>query len=146
MNQKERDIQRKLRILKHAEEFGSAVKTCRYFGIARASFYRWKALFKSDGVEGLINKKPIPKNPTNRRLTLSRRSFIFARLTISGQSESYGILRATTTSKSQMLAFTAFSSAMAPIACRAAPGFAKFIRSGTKSRFLAIRFRLTLSS
>ena len=30
MNQKERDVQRKLRILKHAEDGGSAVKTCPY--------------------------------------------------------------------------------------------------------------------
>ena len=66
MNQNERDIQRKLRILKHAEDIGSAVKACRYFGIARASFYRWKELYKKDGVEGLVNKKPIPKNPINR--------------------------------------------------------------------------------
>ncbi len=66
MNQKERDIQRKLRILKHAEDGGSAVKTCRYFGIGRASFYRWKALYKKNGKEGLANKKPIPKNPINR--------------------------------------------------------------------------------
>ncbi len=66
MNQKERDIQRKLRILKHAEETGHAAKTCRYFGVARASFYRWKALYKKNGEAGLINKKPIPKNPTNR--------------------------------------------------------------------------------
>ncbi len=36
MNQKQRDIQRKLRILKHAEEIGRVTKTCRYFGIGRA--------------------------------------------------------------------------------------------------------------
>jgi transposase InsO family protein len=66
MNQKQRDIQRKLRILKHAEEIGRVTKTCRYFGIGRASFYRWKALYKKDGEAGLINKKPIPKNPINR--------------------------------------------------------------------------------
>ena len=57
MNQKERDIQRKLRILKHAEDIGSAVKACRYFGIARASLYRWKVLYKKDGVEGLVVEK-----------------------------------------------------------------------------------------
>ena len=66
MKQNERDIQRKLRILMHAEEIGSAVKACRYFGIGRASFYRWKVLYKNNGEAGLINKKPIPKNPTNR--------------------------------------------------------------------------------
>ena len=66
MNQQERDIQRKLRILNHAEETGHAAKTCRYFGVARASFYRWKVLYKTDGEVGLVNKKPIPKNPINR--------------------------------------------------------------------------------
>ena len=35
MKQNERDIQRKLRILRYAEEVGSAVKACRYFGIGR---------------------------------------------------------------------------------------------------------------
>lgn len=34
MNQKERDIRRKLRILKHSEETGHAAKTCRYFSVA----------------------------------------------------------------------------------------------------------------
>jgi hypothetical protein len=46
MNQAERDIQRKLRILKHAEETGHIARTCRYFGVGRASFYRWKAAQK----------------------------------------------------------------------------------------------------
>ena len=66
MNQKKRDVQRKLRIFQYAEEIGHVAKACRYFGIARASFYRWKELYKKDGEAGLINKKPIPKNPTNR--------------------------------------------------------------------------------
>ena len=66
MNQKERDVQRKLRIFQYAKEIGHVAKACRYFGIARASFYRWRELYKKDGEAGLINKKPIPKNPTNR--------------------------------------------------------------------------------
>ena len=66
MNRKDRDIQRKLRILRHAENTGRVAKTCRYFGVGRASFYRWKALYKKDGEAGLVNKKPIAKNPTNR--------------------------------------------------------------------------------
>jgi hypothetical protein len=40
--QKDREIQRRLRILKHAEKIGHLGRTCRYFGIGRASFYRWK--------------------------------------------------------------------------------------------------------
>ena len=66
MNQNQRDIQCKLRILKHAEDNGHVARTCRYFGVARASFYRWKSLYKKEGEAGLVNKKPIPKNPTNR--------------------------------------------------------------------------------
>jgi transposase InsO family protein len=62
----ERQIQRKLRILKHAEQIGSISKTCRYFGVARASFYRWKAAYDGNGEPGLINRKTAPKNPANR--------------------------------------------------------------------------------
>jgi len=36
MTSDQRDIRRKLRVLKHAEAHGSVVKTCRYFGIGRA--------------------------------------------------------------------------------------------------------------
>src|SRR5215212_2858514 len=66
MNQAERDIQRKLKILKHAEETGHVGRTCRYFGIGRASFYRWKAALEKHGEAALVRKKPIPKNPKNR--------------------------------------------------------------------------------
>ena len=38
-NENRREIQRKLRILQHATESGNVRKTCRYFGIGRASFY-----------------------------------------------------------------------------------------------------------
>ena len=65
MNQNERDIQRKFLILKYADEIGSTVKECEYFEIARVSFYHWKVLNKKDGEAELLNKKPIPKNPTN---------------------------------------------------------------------------------
>jgi transposase-like protein len=53
MNQTERDIQRKLRVLRHAEQIGDVSRTCRYFGIGRASFYRWKAAFQRQGEIGL---------------------------------------------------------------------------------------------
>ena len=33
MNKDQREIQRKLRILRYAEELGHVAKTCRYFGI-----------------------------------------------------------------------------------------------------------------
>ena len=41
-------------------------KTCRYFGIGRASFYRWRTAYRQLGEAGLVNAKPIPKNPASR--------------------------------------------------------------------------------
>jgi len=67
MPPKERDIQRNLKILKLVEETGLVGRTCRYFDIGRASFYRWKAALEKHGEAALVRKKMIPKNPTNRQ-------------------------------------------------------------------------------
>ena len=66
MNSQERVIQHKLKVLRHAEQTGNVAKTCRYFGIGRASLYRWKAAYEARGEQGLVNAKPIPKNPVKR--------------------------------------------------------------------------------
>ena len=66
MTSQERDIQRKLKVLRHAEQAGHVAKTCRYFSIGRASFCRWKSAYRESGEAGLINAKPIPKNPANQ--------------------------------------------------------------------------------
>ncbi len=66
MTKAQRDIKRKLRVLNYAKQIGSVIKTCRYFGISRAIFYRWKNAYERFGDEGLINKKPCPENPTLR--------------------------------------------------------------------------------
>ena len=73
MNQKERYIQRKLRILKHAEDNGHTARACRYFGVATASFYRWKSLYKKNGEAGLIKKKQVPQEPDQSNTARSRR-------------------------------------------------------------------------
>ena len=44
MNNKQSEIQRKFRILRYFEETGHVLKTCRYFGIGRTSFYRGRKL------------------------------------------------------------------------------------------------------
>jgi transposase-like protein len=62
----QREIQRKLRVLQHAERTGQVSKTCRYFGIGRASFYRWKRAYERDGEDGLANAEPIPKSSPNQ--------------------------------------------------------------------------------
>ncbi len=61
-----RDVQCKIKILRYAEQSGCVAKTCRYFGIGRASFYRWRTAYRQLGEAGLVNAKPIPKNPVNR--------------------------------------------------------------------------------
>ena len=66
MNSQQRDVQRKIKVLRHAEQAGCVARTCRYFGIGRASFYRWRSAYLERGEAGLINAKPIPKNPVNR--------------------------------------------------------------------------------
>ena len=66
MTNQEREVQRKLKVLQHAEKHGHVARTCRYFGVGRSSFYRWKAAFDRRGEAGLINAKPIPKNPANQ--------------------------------------------------------------------------------
>jgi len=38
MTDEERELHRKLQVLRHAEQSGHVSKTCRYFGICRASF------------------------------------------------------------------------------------------------------------
>ena len=67
MNQQaHRDITRKLRVLKHAEEIGNVSLTCRYFGVSRETFYQWKRAHRERGEHALINCKPCPANPKLR--------------------------------------------------------------------------------
>jgi transposase InsO family protein len=66
MTNAQRDIQKKLRVLDHAQQTGNVSKTCRYFGISRQTFYEWRKNFKERGEAGLINGKPCPHNITLR--------------------------------------------------------------------------------
>jgi len=61
MNKDQREIQRKLRILRYAEELGHVAKTCRYFGIGRSSFYRWRQAYAERGEAGLVQFQEQPK-------------------------------------------------------------------------------------
>jgi len=62
-----REVSHKLRVLQHAERHGDVSQTCRYFGIGRASFYRWKSAFERYGEAGLENRSSAPKNPANQK-------------------------------------------------------------------------------
>ena len=63
MNKAQRDIRWKKRVLEHAARIGNVRKACRYYGVARSGFYRWKKVYETDG---LVNKKPCPENPRLR--------------------------------------------------------------------------------
>ena len=39
MTKEDRDIQRKLKVLRHAEKTGHVARTCRYFGVGRSPRY-----------------------------------------------------------------------------------------------------------
>jgi len=66
MKQGKRDINRKLKILRHGADTGNIAKTCRYFGISREIFYQWRRTYAEKGESGLINSKPCPENPKLR--------------------------------------------------------------------------------
>jgi transposase InsO family protein len=66
MTNDQREIQRKLRVLRHAETIGSVSKSCRYFGIGRASFYRWQKAYRERGVAGLVNARSVPHRHPNK--------------------------------------------------------------------------------
>ena len=54
------------RLLRHATQINDVSKACRYFGVARASFYRWKSAYERHGDAGLVNRKTAPKNLANQ--------------------------------------------------------------------------------
>ncbi len=68
MNENQRVVKNRLRVLEHAKEIGNIRKTCRYFGIPRSSFYRWKTAYDRNGELGLVNKPPVAKSHPNRKM------------------------------------------------------------------------------
>lgn len=51
----------RLRVLQHAESRPRYVaQTCRYFGISRTAFYRWKRRFEKHGEAGLADRARTP--------------------------------------------------------------------------------------
>jgi len=48
-------------VLQHAEEVsGNVAATCRYYGISRNVFYRWKRRYEDEGLEGLKDRSSAP--------------------------------------------------------------------------------------
>ncbi len=63
MNEQElqRQAKHRLAILRHAEEVsGNVAATCRYYGISRNRFYRWRRRYEEQGLAGLRDKSRRP--------------------------------------------------------------------------------------
>jgi transposase-like protein len=66
MTNDQHEIRRKFRVLQHAKETGDVSKTCRHFGIGRASFYRWRQAYADRGEAGLANARSVPHHHPNK--------------------------------------------------------------------------------
>ena len=49
MDDGQREIRKKRWILEHARKTGNSIKTCRYFGVSRSTFYLWKRAYQAGG-------------------------------------------------------------------------------------------------
>ena len=64
--QLDRQVKRRLAVLRHAEEVtGNVALTCRYFGISRPTFYKWLQRYETDGEDGLRDRSRRPKVSPN---------------------------------------------------------------------------------
>ncbi len=70
MTQDQREINRKLRVLEYAKEIGNVSKACRFYGLSRQGFYKWKRAYDRLGEPGLVRRKPGPTTETSTLRTL----------------------------------------------------------------------------
>jgi len=64
--EQQRKVRHRLAVLRHAEEVsGSVAATCRYYGISRQVFYKWRRRFEEEGEAGLRDRSSVPHNSPN---------------------------------------------------------------------------------
>jgi transposase-like protein len=65
-----RRAKRRLAILRHAEEItGNVALTCRYYGISRQVFYKWRQRYDQHGLDGLRDRSRGPRVCPNQTRT-----------------------------------------------------------------------------
>jgi transposase len=65
-----RMAKRRLAILRHAEEItGNVSLTCRYYGISRQVFYKWRRRYDRHGLDGLRDRSSRPRVCPNKTRT-----------------------------------------------------------------------------
>ena len=63
-----RRAKRRLAVLRHAEEItGNVALTCRYYGISRQVFYKWRQRYDQHGLDGLRDRCPSPPRLNSAR-------------------------------------------------------------------------------
>ena len=60
MTAKAKLAQKRLTLLQLAEKLGNVSKACRMHKVSRSQFYEYKRAFQTHGLDGLIDKPPIP--------------------------------------------------------------------------------------
>jgi len=59
--EQQRHVRHRLAMIRHAEEVsGNVVRTCRYHGISRQAFYKWRRRYEELGEEGLQDRSSRP--------------------------------------------------------------------------------------
>jgi|SRR5687768_15092525 len=65
--EQQRKVRHRLAILRHAEEVtGNVAATCRYYGISRQCFYKWKRRYDELGEDGLRDGSSAPLHSPNQ--------------------------------------------------------------------------------
>ena len=65
MTAKSKLAQKRLTLLQLAEKLGNVSKACQMHKVSRSQFYEYKRAFQIHGLDGLIDKPPIPGSHPN---------------------------------------------------------------------------------
>ena len=65
MTAKSKLAQKRLTLLQLAEKLGNVSKACQMHKVSRSQFYEYKRAFQQHGLDGLIDKPPIPGSHPN---------------------------------------------------------------------------------
>jgi transposase InsO family protein len=60
--------QKRLTLLQLAERLRNVSEACRHHGVSRSQFYEYKRTFQERGLEGLVDRPPIPKSFPNETI------------------------------------------------------------------------------
>jgi transposase-like protein len=73
-----RRAKRRLAILRHAEEItGNVALTCRYYGISRQVFYKWRQRYEQHGLDGDVrDRAAVPTAGASGRLSPVRQPWL----------------------------------------------------------------------